>query len=350
VVLGKTNTPEHGWKADTDNLAFGPTRNPWNLDRSPGGSSGGTAAALAAGLVPLATGSDGGGSIRIPAALCGFSALKPSPGRVPSEGRRSPGSGLLAVKGPMALRVRDQAYALDAVVGPHPLDPFSLPTGDPWSPQVAAADHAPPARVVWAPTMGYDVDHEVLAVCEAAVRTLEAAGAEVIVVDDVFDGDPVMTFLTLWTISRLRDQGHHADTSDWERIDPGLREQMAYARDHLGVDAYAKALDECYRYSAQMADVFERAPLVLSPTVAGQTARVGGHQGTINGDESLTWVRFTYPYNLTRYPAGSVNAGFTADGMPVGLQVIGRHLADVEVLQAMAALEDRLDATRRAPI
>ena len=301
-------------------------------------------------MVPLATGSDGGGSIRIPAALCGLSAFKASPGRVPNGGTRAPGSGLMAVKGPMTVRVRDAVYALDSVVGPDPLDPFSLPADAPWYPQVADPSLAPPERIVWAPTMGYDVDAEVLAGCEAAVRNLEAAGTEVIVVDEVFKTDPIMTFLTIWSISRLRDQGRYFDTPEWQLIDPGLRDQMLYAKNHLQPDAYAIALDDCYRYSAEMAAVFEQAPLVLSPTTAGQTALVGDAQGTINGKESLTWVRFTYPFNLTRYPAGSVCAGFTDDGMPIGLQVIGRHRADVEVLKAMAVVEDLVAVDRVAPV
>jgi len=346
VVLGKTNTPEHGWMADTTNPTFGPSRNPWNTDRTPGGSSGGTAAALAAGMVPLATGSDGGGSIRIPAALCGLSSLKPSPGRVPNGGTRAPGSGFLGVKAPMTRRVRDQAYALDAVLGQDPLDPYSLPRpAQRWYDAVARPGPAParvPRTVLWAPTMGYDVDHEVQRVCEGAVRVLEAAGTEVITIDTVFQDDPIMTFLTLWSIMRLRDQGAAFGTDDWERIDPGLRDQMLYAKDHLTTASFAAALDDCYRYSAELATVFEQAPILLSPTVAGQTARVGGHQGTINGEESLTWVRFTYPFNLTRHPAGSINAGFTDDGMPVGLQVVGRHLADLDVLVTMAHLEDLL--------
>lgn len=353
VVLGKTNTPEHGWMADTTNPSFGPSRNPWNPDRSPGGSSGGTATALAAGMVPLATGSDGGGSIRIPAALCGLSALKPSPGRVPNGGLRAPGSGLLGVKAPMTRHVRDQAYALDVVLGQDSLDPFSLPRpAERWYDAIAAPGPAQvllPDAVLWAPTMGYDVDHEVLAVCEAAVRALEAAGTAVIPIDTVFSDDPVMTFLTLWSIMRLRDQGSAFGTADWELIDLGLRDQMTYAKDHLGPESFAAALDDCYRYSAELATAFEQAPMLLSPTVAGQTPRVGGHQGTINGEESLTWVRFTYPFNLTRYPAGSINAGFTADGMPVGLQVVGRHLEDLAVLAMMAHLEDLLETDRIAP-
>lgn len=344
VVLGKTNTPEHGWKAETSSPTFGATRNPWNVERSPGGSSGGTGAALAGGLVPLATGSDGGGSIRIPAALCGLSALKPTQGLVPIDARRLPGSGLLGVKGPMARRARDVAYALDAVVGPHPLDPFSLPApAAPFHPQVAG-EVAPPAKVVWAPTMGYDVDTEVLDICTAAVRRLEAAGTEVVEVDEVFSDDPVMTFLTIWTTMRLRAQGDLIGTPDFDRIDRGLGEQITWAST-FGPSAFADALDRCWRYSAEVADVFEVAPLLLTPTVAGQTP-VSDQQGTIDDEESLVWVRFTYPFNLTRYPAGSVNAGFTADGMPVGLQIVAPHCADLEVLKAMVCLEDLLGLAR----
>ncbi len=340
VVLGKTNTPEHGWKAETDSPTFGATRNPWNTERSPGGSSGGTGAALAAGLVPLATGSDGGGSIRIPAALGGLSGLKPSQGRVPIDARSIPGSGLLGVKAPMARRARDVAYALDAVAGPHPLDPFSLPAPETSYFARVAGEVAPPERIVWAPTMGYDVDAEVLAVCTAAVRTLESLGTEVIEVESVFAEDPVVSFLAIWTIMRLRAQGDLIGTPDFDRIDPGLADQITYAS-RLGSAAFAEALDRCWAQSAELADLFELAPLLVCPTVAGQTP-VSGRQGTIDGEESLVWVRFTYPFNMTRNPAGSVNAGFTDDGMPVGLQVVGPPRADLEVLEAMVCLEDAL--------
>lgn len=197
--------------------------------------------------------------------------------------------------------------------------------------------------------MGYDVDAEVLARCEAALHVLESLGTEIVQIDTVFAQDPVMTFLTLWSICRLRSQGHHHRTPQWELIDAGLRDQMDYARDHLSSTAFADALDECYRYNAEVASCFEQAPLLLCPTVAGQTPR-SDHQGTINGEESLTWVRFTYPFNLTRHPAGTVNTGFTDDGMPVGLQVVGRHHHDVEVLQCIAVLEDALALDRLAPV
>ncbi|MDY7099757.1 MAG: amidase, partial [Actinomycetota bacterium] len=127
VVVGKTNTPELGHKGTTDNPTFGATANPWSTAHSPGGSSGGTAAAIAAGMIALGTGSDGGGSIRIPSSLCGLSGLKTSNGRIPIAGRQAPGSGILSVAGPMARRTRDVALALDAVVGPDERDMLSLP-------------------------------------------------------------------------------------------------------------------------------------------------------------------------------------------------------------------------------
>ncbi len=351
IVVGKTNTPEHGWTSETTNASFGPSRNPWAPARSPGGSSGGTAAALAAGMVPLATGSDGGGSIRIPAALCGLSGFKPSPGRVPNGGHRAPGSGLLGVKAPMAQHVRDVAYALDVAVGPDPLDPFSLPApSSAWSAQLAAVGEVPaPTRVLWAPTMGFEVDAEVLATCRAAIDVLEGLGTEIVEIDSPFSQDPLLTFLTMWSIMQWRLLGEHDGTPAWDQIDPGLREQLAFARDHLGPGAFAHALDDCYRYSAELETAFGQAPILLAPTVAGQTP-FSGKSGTVDGVESLVWVRFTYPFNMTRHPAGSVNAGFTADGMPVGLQVVGRHRADVEVLTAMACLEDALAIERRSPV
>src|ERR1700737_3456830 len=197
VVVGKTNTPELGWKAETESPLFGSTRNPWDRARSPGGSSGGSAAAIAAGMVPLATGSDGGGSIRIPSAVCGLSGLKPSLGRVPVGGEEPPGWPNLSSKGPMARTAAEVAYGLDAVIGPDPSDLRSLPM--PESSWTAALDrpHVPMA-VAWSPTLGYaPLDAEVRAVCERAVSALADAGARVIEVETVFADDPIMTWLTM---------------------------------------------------------------------------------------------------------------------------------------------------------
>ena len=179
VMIGKTNTPEFGHKGKTDNVPFGSTKNPWNLQYSAGGSSGGTSAALASGMIPLGTGSDGGGSIRIPAALGGLSGLKTSQGRIPIGGKTPPGSGLLTVKGPMANTTQDNALALDATVGPDPTDIFSLESDNlNWSDELI---NDVPKTAIWSPTMGFStVDEEVLSECEEAINLLSNAGVEII--------------------------------------------------------------------------------------------------------------------------------------------------------------------------
>jgi aspartyl-tRNA(Asn)/glutamyl-tRNA(Gln) amidotransferase subunit A len=347
VVVGKTNTPEYGHKALSENLIMDPTANPWDRTRSAGGSSGGSAAALAAGMVPLATGSDGGGSIRIPAAVCGLSGMKTSQGRVPNGGPHPPGSGLFSVKGPMTARIADAAFALDMCVGPDPTDPFSLPRhGSPWYEAVTQARL--PASVVFSPTMGFaTVDAEVAAVVERAVATLAEAGVAVEVVDRVWPESPLAPWLASWCASRARTQGHLVGTDDWERIDPTLRAQIEYGLTISGVEMM-RAIDAVHEYNLQLETTFERAPLLLTPTVAGQVPRLGAH-GTVDGEETPNWVEFTYGLNLTRNPAGTVTCGFTADGLPVGLQVIGRQRDDVIVLQALAAFEDVFGAEHVAP-
>lgn len=349
IVVGKTNTPEHGFKAATDNPAFGVTANPWDLERSPGGSSGGSGAAIAAGMVPLATGSDGGGSIRIPSALCGLTGLKASQGRVPIGGPRPSGSGLLSVKGPMAMRARDVALALDACVGADPTDIFSFPgQHDPWHPQVEEA--TVPERIAYSPTLGYaTVDAEVAAAVEGAVRRLEAAGTEVVEVPDVFGEDPTGPWIHLWTALRARAQGHLVDTPEWERIDPALRQQIRHGLSLSAVD-HARAVDACHLLNHRLETAaFAHAPLLVCPTVAGHAPRLG-EDGTVNGEPSPTWVSFTPFVNLTRNPAGSVTCGFTSDGMPIGLQVIGRQREDLAVLGALAAFEQVSDLDRSFPL
>jgi aspartyl-tRNA(Asn)/glutamyl-tRNA(Gln) amidotransferase subunit A len=347
VVIGKTCTPEFGFQGDTTSLRFGATRNPWGTERSPGGSSGGSAAAVAAGMIPLATGSDGGGSIRIPSALCGLSGIKTSQGRVPNGGAAAPGSGLFTVKGPIARRIRDVLYALDVCVGPDQTDVFSLPPPHaPWSGVLDEVDV--PAKVLWAPVPGFEVDGEIAGVCAAAVRRLEAAGTEVIEIDRVFRDEPLVDWFTMWTVYCERRQGNLRGTPDWDHIDPGLRAQMDHAHQQVDAVAFAQAIDSAHRHNLDLVALFEQAPILLCPTVAGQTARVG-EQGRVNGVETNLWAPFTGAYNLTRNPAGTVAAGLTADGMPVGLQVIGPQHADVVVLRAIAAIEDLLDLDPIAP-
>ena len=349
VVVGKTNTPELGWKADTVNPTFGATRNPWALDRSAGGSSGGSAAALAAGLVPLATGSDGGGSIRIPSAATGLTGLKPSLGRVPSGGASPPGWPVLSTRGPMAQRARDLALVLDAVVGPDPTDLTSLPLPESsWSRSLVELH--PPRRVGWSPTLGYGrTDAEVVRVCEAAVARLEEAGTEIVPVESVFASDPLDDWLVLVGAYSLRTLGPvRADPDAWSRVDPGLAWLVDHAASTVSPTRLVEAGDACHRLNLVLVDLFHRMPLLLTPTVAGQLPAVDGN-GTVDGVEDANWVRYTYPFNLTRSPAGTVCAGFTADGLPVGLQVVGPQHADVAVLRCVALLEDLVALDPVAP-
>jgi Asp-tRNA(Asn)/Glu-tRNA(Gln) amidotransferase A subunit family amidase len=348
VVVGKTNTPEFGWKADTVNEVFGATYNPWSLERSAGGSSGGSAAALAAGLVPLATGSDGGGSIRIPASATGLTGFKPSLGRVPMGGREPPGWPMLSTRGVMSRHIRDAALALDSVVGPEPTDLVSLPLPDgSWSRSLATLN--PPRKVAWAPTLGYGrVDSEVLAVCESAVARLQELGTEVVTVDRLIE-DPVQDWLALVGAASLRSlDKFQGDDAVWSRIDPGLVALLEWARTSVGPARVIEAIDACHTLNLALVDLFHGVSLLLSPTVAGQLPRVG-EPGTIDGDPDVNWVAYTYPFNMTRSPAGSVCAGFTADGMPVGLQVVGPQHGDVVVLRALALLEDALALDTVAP-
>lgn len=340
VVVGKTNTPELGHKADTNNLVAGAARNPWDLRRTPGGSSGGSSAAIAAGLVPLATGSDGGGSIRIPSALCGLSGIKPSLGRVPSGGSAPPDWGHLSSKGVMARRIADVALALDCVIGPEQSDLRALPMPESsWS--AAVVDPHPPLRVGWSPTLGYATpDAEVLAVCQRALAVLEGLGAEIVEIDRVFPEDPVMTWATLVGAYLLRTVTRSGAGDDWSMLDPTLVPLLELGRSVTAMQV-VDAEDQCHRYNGDLVRVFGDVRVLLCPTTAS-VAPESGQMGVVNGAPTANWVSYTYPFNLTRSPAGTVCAGLTSAGLPVGLQVIGPQHADQVVLRTIAALEEAL--------
>ena len=338
VVIGKTNTPEYGCVGDTFNPVFGATLNPWNTARSPGGSSGGTSAAVASGMVPVGTGSDGGGSIRIPSAVCGLSGIKTSAGRVPS-GPPAPGALDLSSVGPMARRIRDVALCLDAVVGPHPADLRSLPA--PQGSWRAALDSPrAPARVLWAPQLdGEETDSEILAACTAAVERLADAGVEVEESTAVLDLE-LSAFLLLFyggTIAPAYEALRGGD--EWDRVTPLLRMLLDHVSERLSVAELADARRRAGGLSLHLDALMNGFDVLVLPTVAGQTPLSEG-PGTVNGEETPNWMRFTPLANLTRRPAGSVCCGFTADAMPVGLQVIGHQHDDLAVLETLTVLED----------
>ena len=345
VILGKTNTPEFGHKGKTDNVPFGITKNPWNLEYSPGGSSGGTSAALASGMIPLGTGSDGGGSIRIPAALGGLAGIKTSQGRIPIGGDTPPGSGLLTVKGPMANTTEDNALALDATVGPHPTDIFSLEEENlNWSENLI--DDLP-KTAIWSPTMGFsNVDKEILSACEKAINLLADSGVEIIEKETIWEENPVDAWMVFWACACARRQQHLIGTDDFEKIDPLLRLFIEMGTSMDGA-SYASSIDACHKLGFQLSNFFEESPLIITPATCGHAPFLEG-DGFVNGEQTPSWVDFTMGINMTRNPAGVVPISLLESGLPASLQIIGAQRQDLTVLKAMYSFEKVFEFSDRA--
>ncbi|MBI4609271.1 MAG: amidase [Candidatus Rokubacteria bacterium] len=350
VLLGKTNTPEFGHKGVTENPLFGATRNPWNPDRTPGGSSGGAAAAVATGLGPLALGTDGGGSIRIPAAFSGIYGFKPSFGRVPQH-PGFPGWETLSHTGPMARTVRDAALMLDAIAGPDERDRHSLPAA-PGSYLAACDEPVRGLSVAWSPDLGYAaIDPEVGRIAQAAAAVFESLGCHVEAVNPGWE-NPEEIFSTLVAAETFAALADKIDA--WrDRMDPTLVRFLERGRSVTAVD-YIRASHRRTAYWLDVQGFLARFDLLLTPTLAVPPFAIGTlGPREIAGERvsPLGWLPFTYPFNLTGQPAASVPAGFTADRLPVGLQIVGRRYADRTVLAASAAFEAaRPWAARRPPI
>jgi len=338
VMLGKTNTPELGWKGDSGNRVVGPTHNPWKHGRTAGGSSGGAAAAVAAGLGPLASGTDGAGSIRIPAGFCGVFGLKPSYGRVPYY----PASSVegLAHMGPITRTVRDAALLMNVTAGADARDRSSWPLDEDYL--AACEGGIDGLRVAWSPDLGFAaVDPEVRQLTTSAARKIEELGCHVEEVRlDLPDPWPMVD--TLWAVAQA---GTHA--ADFDRvkdlIDPGRIPIIERGRSITGVDLYAANTQRNAWYDA-MRKFMGDYDLLVTPSLPVTAFRAGDDQpGTIDGTPTtyLGWTAFTYPFNVTGQPAATVPCGFASDGLPVGLQLVGRWHADAMVLRAAAAWEDR---------
>lgn len=349
VMLGKTNTPELGWKGDSGNRLVGPTHNPWRHGRTAGGSSGGGAAAVAAGLGPLAQGSDGAGSIRIPAAFCGIYGLKPSFGLVP----QSPASavGDLSHLGPMTRTVRDAALLLGVVAGADARDRLS------WSPStpvdyLAACDGGVAGLcVAWSPTLGYAaIEPSVLAPIAAAANRFVDLGCGVEEVDPEVE-NPWPLLDTIWASAMA---GYFAGRLDQVRdlIDPGLLKVVEHGRT-LSAESLAAALIRRNDYVRRMGRFMERFDLLLTPALPITAFAAGADEPPRPAedlDTPIEWTPYTYPFNLTGQPAATVPCGFV-DGLPVGLQIVGRWRDDATVLRASAAFEEAAPwADRRPPL
>lgn len=353
VVLGTTNTPEFGHKLVTENDLHGRTSTPFDPDRVSGGSSGGSAAAVADGLAGIAQGSDLGGSIRIPAACCGVYGIKPSFGRVPSAGR--PDAFALdspfASVGPLARTVRDAALALDVFAGPHPSDPHSLPAPASSTRYRDATDRAvDDLAVAYSPTLGlFDVAESVRDVTDDAVDDLASVVAHVDRTDPPYDGalsdlryafTQLSTVLFASLVDGLEHDGLIGD-GDREKLSSSVQMllQIGEGSDAL---AYKQADRPRTAFYDAVESVFAEYDLLVTPTAAVPPFEHGrdGPQdvdGEAVANPVLDWC-FTWPFNLTGHPAASIPAGFV-DGLPVGLQVVGPRHADETVLAASAALE-----------
>ena len=335
ILLGKTNIPEFGWKGDSGNRVVGPTHNPWQIGRTAGGSSGGAAAAVAAGMGPLAQGSDGAGSIRIPACFCGVFGLKPSFGRVP-QFPASPVE-MLSHAGPLARSVGDAALMLDTIAGPDVADRLSLPREEEFA---AAVDGGIAGlRVAWSPDLGYaPVDPAVASVVESAARKFVQLGCEVEEAHpDLADPwdfvDPIWAcaFAALYRDNwdEVRDQ-----------VDPGLVPVVLHGQEFSGADLAAANIRR-HDYYHGWRRFMESYDLLLTPTLPVTAFPAGDdHPGQVDGQPTtyLGWTAFTYPFNVTGQPAATLPCGFV-DGLPVGLQVVGKWREDGTVLRACAAFE-----------
>jgi len=340
LVVGKTNTPEFGSAAFTRNLLFGESRNPWSLEHSPGGSSGGSSAALVAGILPLVTGSDGGGSVRIPACLVGAFGLKPSYGRIPNGPRDRWHWIDTEHHGPITRTVADGAFFLDQVCGPSEWDETSLPA--PGYSYVQKLQEGLPdgLRIAYSPDLGEAVvQREVAEAVGSGVDVFRSLGHQV---NDLEGGPPRVT--AGWVYLNSLDEYAH--------FKPMLAEhEGGFGR---GFIAAAKAvandtpdrLELMIRRRAELiawtAQLFEQHDLLLTPTVAydGHPAR-GPYPTEIDGKPAHATgpAAFTVPFNLTGHPAATVRVGISSNGLPMGMQIVGPRHRDDLVLQAAAAFE-----------
>ena len=342
IILGKTNTPEFGQSGTTENLLGDACRNPWNTERTSGGSSGGAGAALIAGLCSLATGSDGGGSIRIPASFCGVYGIKPTQLRVPrygSVGRGPATANLFSQSGPMSRTVKDSAILLQVLSGHDPRDPMSLkaPVPDFVS---GLNDGVKGLRIGWTPDYGYTpVDPDVLRISEAAARNFESLGATVEEVD-VGLQNPFRAFWTMFSTSAYSSYGHLLNSNVAELTSYG-RYSLEQGKATSGA-ALAQALHQVNLVKLRFEELLDEYDLLMSPTMPTVAFPVGQAPQEVDGKRlppHLGYIPYTFPINMSGQTAASIPCGFSG-GMPVGLHVIGQTGDEATVLRASAAYEE----------
>ena len=341
IILGKTNTPEFGHSATTENLLGDHGRNPWDTARTSGGSSGGAGAGLAAGMHPLAQGSDGGGSIRIPSSLCGVFGIKPTQGRVPRPYAGPGGWGQFSQNGPMARTVRDAAMLLQVMAGPDPGDPTAIQEPPP-DLSARLEEGVRGMRLGWSPDLGsLPIDPEVRRVTSEAAHVFEELGASVEEAEVDLDHDRIReVFSTIWLSDYAANYGSLL-ASRADDLSPFFRELLEEAVT-WPASRLSLALRELEWHRSRMDALVRRYDLLLTPTLATPAFAVGERPDVIDGhavDPVWGFTPFSFPINMSGHTAASVPCGFSADGMPIGLHIIGRMGDEANVLRASAAFE-----------
>jgi len=341
VILGKTNTPEFGFKGVTDNLIFGYSRNPWNLEFTTGGSSGGAASAVASGLGALAQGSDGGGSIRHPSCFCGTFGLKPSFGRVPRYPKLFPMGLDLAVIGPIVRYVKDAALMLDAMKGPFERDKATLPKdGFRYIDKISEVPER--LKIGYSLDLGYAkaVDIEVEKSILNSVKLFENFGWSIELVKMKMR-KAQLSFNTLWT--SMLGYNLKPYLKEWEdKMDPDL---VKLIKAGLGYDGMSlpRAIAIRARIYETIYKVFKDYDIFITPSTAIPAFKVGiMFPSKINGlnVSPTAWMPFSFPFNMTGHPAASIPSGWSSNGLPIGMQIVGRRFDDLKVLQVSKAFEE----------
>ncbi len=351
VMLGKTNTPEFGHKGTTDNLIFGETKNPWNLTRTTGGSSGGAGAATALGLCFLAQGSDGGGSIRTPSSFCGLYGIKPSFGRIPQTSMLTMGNfGTLTQKGPLVRYVRDAALMLDVMVGADDIDRYSLPNPEPGFSFLKGLDEKlGKLKIGYSMDLGgyvKAIDPEVENTALDSVHKFEKLGWTVEKADvEIKNASRVHGII--W-ISGLSQYLSSIGPSDWEdklnQLDPYLKRMVGYMS-NVNPQLMTWAQVEREIIYKEVCRHFKKFDIFICPTVAVPAFELGKNTvDEINNidvsDNNVAWMPYTAIFNLTGHPAASIPCGWTKDGLPIGMMIVGKRHQDLTVLQVSQEFEN----------
>jgi Asp-tRNA(Asn)/Glu-tRNA(Gln) amidotransferase A subunit family amidase len=362
VILGKTNTPAFGYKGETDNLIFGKTKNPWNLERTPGGSSGGAASAAASGLSPIGTGSDGGGSIRIPSSFCGVFGIKATFGRVPQNLMQTSGYlGTFIHKGPIVRYVKDAALVLDIIAGQDDSDRYSVP-----KPNYSYFEriNETPKKL----KIGYSFDLGIAKLLDPEVEKFVFNGIQKFEefgwsIDrskiKLKRRNPELTMTIIWSSGFGYSLGRFLKA--WQnKMDPALVKLI-----NLGLSYSAKQIKTAEifreRIYADICRAFKKADILITPTLPCSAFKIGNSSViddetnitniTINGKNmtALGWMPFTYPFNISGHPAASIPCGWSSEGMPIGMQIVGKRFDELNVLQVSKIFEEVAPWQERKP-